>query len=153
MCIRDRVSFDLGRLAERLLWIGEAGLPRLAQAEAVSLSWWSGTRISADRLALWLGNRIGAMGEDAGGLARTAWAVRRLQAAQPPLGPRAGLAIAAHLGFAPDTAAARTAEDAAQVLAALAGLHPVTLGCAGFHLWHALSERPDPCLLYTSRCV
>ncbi len=134
------LCFDLGRLAERLSGLGPGMAERLAQAEAASLSWWLGDRIPADQLALWLGYRIGAMGEDAAGLIRTAWAARRLAA---PLSPAAHLAIAAHLGIDGDGPLAGIASDVDTVLAPLEGVHPVTLGCAAFHLWRALDERTD----------
>lgn len=37
---------------------------RLALQEAADLSWWTGDRLSAERLALWVGLRIGST-EDA----------------------------------------------------------------------------------------
>ena len=74
------LAFDVGRLAERVSMVGPGAVQRLAQAEAASLSWWTGDRISTDRLALWLSCRIGAAEEDGGGLIRTAWAARRLTA-------------------------------------------------------------------------
>lgn len=74
------LSFDLGRLAERMRIMGPGAAQRLSLEEAASLSWWTGDRIGADRLALWTSYRIGAVEEDGGGLIRTAWAARRLAA-------------------------------------------------------------------------
>jgi len=74
------LSFDLGRLAERATGAGLGAVQRLALDEAASLSWWTGDRIGAGRLALWTSYRIGAAEEDGGGLIRTAWAARRLAA-------------------------------------------------------------------------
>ncbi len=76
------MTFDLGRLSERVALAGPGAVQRLALAEASSLSWWSGHRVTADRLALWLSYRIGAAEEDGEGLIRTAWAARRLGAPQ-----------------------------------------------------------------------
>ncbi|MGL6208345.1 MAG: hypothetical protein ACRC14_00770, partial [Paracoccaceae bacterium] len=58
-----------GALDERL----RAGSPaqrdgwrhRLALLEVVDLGWWTGKRVPMDQLALWVGLRIGATGEDA----------------------------------------------------------------------------------------
>ena len=47
---------DAGRLAERLQ-AQAGGAERLALQEAASLSWWSGDRIGAERLGLWLALR------------------------------------------------------------------------------------------------
>lgn len=74
------LAFDAGRLAERLRSAGQGAGQRLALAEAASLSWWTGDRVGADRLALWTSYRIGATEDDGGGLIRTAWAARRLGA-------------------------------------------------------------------------
>lgn len=44
------------------------------------MSWWTGDRAAADRLALWLSYRIGAAETGGEALIRTAWAARRLAA-------------------------------------------------------------------------
>lgn len=115
------LAFDAGRLAERVQRGGAGALHRLALEEAASLSWWTGDRIGMDRLALWLSYRIGATEEDGGGLIRTAWAARRLMALA-----RRGLGDAI-----------------AEVLDGLVDLTTVTRGCAAFHLWRSLEERPE----------
>lgn len=93
------LSRDLGRLIERAESLGPQAGARLAQAEAAALSWGSSDRISADRIALWSGLRIGATGADGPALIRSAWAARRLAAPRPvgqgPVGPGQGGAIAA----------------------------------------------------------
>jgi hypothetical protein len=134
------LSFDLGRLAERVRGAGPGAAQRLALAEAASLSWWAGDRIAADRLALWLSYRIGAAEEDGGGLIRTAWAARRLAAP----GQGGGLAerLAASLGEKGRGDGALLAEVAA-ALAEAGPLSPVAQGCALCHLWRSLDERPD----------
>ena len=153
---------DAGRLAERLE-ARPGGAERLALQEAASLSWWSGDRIGADRLGLWLALRLGATGEDAPGVARAAWAARRLGAARPRAGDW-GTVIGGHLGLSGEDrvgdpsrvgqtgldhlAAAESRSEAAldhladtcEGLEPMAGLSPVTLGCLGFHLW----RMPDP---------
>ena len=134
--------FDSGRPAEH---IGAQGLTtgavqRLALAETSGLSWWCGDPISAEQLALWLSWRIGAAEEGGEALIRTAWAARRLMA---PPGPSdlAG-ALAASLGEE-GRADPGLLADAAAALAGLDSLHAMTRGCALFHLWRCLEERPD----------
>lgn len=136
------LTFDLGRLAERVAVAGQGALQRLALAEASSLSWWSGDRVTADRLALWLSYRIGAAEEDGGGLIRTAWAARRLTA--PVMGQGRGLAevMATSLGEEGRADPGLLADVAAE-MAALEGVHVVTRGAALCHLWRSLDERPD----------
>jgi hypothetical protein len=138
------LAFDLGRLAERVAVAGTGAVQRLALAEASSLSWWTGDRVGADRLALWLSYRIGAAEEGGEGLIRTAWAARRLAAPKPGSVQRPGLAdlIAASLGEE-GRADDGLLVDVAVEMAALDGVTAVTRGCALCHLWRALDERPD----------
>lgn len=134
------LTFDLGRLAERVAIIGPGAVQRLALAEASSFSWWSGDRVTADRLALWLSYRIGAVEEGGEGLIRTAWAARRLGSAGQGRGIAATLA--AVLGEDGRANAGLLADVAVEV-EALAGISTVTMGCALCHLWRSLDERPD----------
>ena len=136
-----KLSFDLGRLAERMRMTGPGALQRLALEEAVALSWWTGDRIGADRLALWTSYRIGAAEEDGGGLIRTAWAARRLGAAVAQ-GRVLAETLAAALGEEGRADPGLIAEAAAE-LDPLAGCTAVTQGAAVFHLWRSLDERPD----------
>ena len=133
------LAFDAGRLAERLRVAGPGAVQRLALEEAASLSWWTGDRIGADRLALWTSYRIGAAEADGAGLIRTAWAARRLMA--PGARSLRG-ALADVLGDdgRGDLLLAAEVEAALQPVA---GLSEVTRGCAAFHLWRALDERPE----------
>ncbi len=147
---------DAGRLAERLQ-AQAGGAERLALQEAASLSWWSGDRIGAERLGLWLALRLGATGDDAPGVARAAWAARRLAAPQLRAGGWSAV-IGGHLGLSGgpsragdpsragqdrrDGAAADHLADAAEGLQAMAGLSPVTYGCLGFHLWRMADPAP-----------
>lgn len=135
------LSFDLGRLAERVRMAGPGTVQRLSLEEAAALSWWTGDRVSADRLALWTSYRIGAAEEDGGGLIRTAWASRRLAAAA---GQGRGLVgtLAAAFGEE-DRADPGLIANVAAELEPLAGCSAVTQGAALFHLWRALDERPD----------
>ena len=135
----SELAFDAGRLNERGRVLGAGAVQRLALEEAAALSWWTGDRVGADRLALWLSYRIGAAEEGGEGLIRTAWAARRLMAA-----PSSGLAatVIDLLGEA-GRGDAFLAEDFATALDGVAGLTPVARGCVVFHLWRSLEERPD----------
>jgi hypothetical protein len=134
------MTFDLGRLSERVVLAGPGAMQRLALAEASSLSWWSGDRVTADRLALWLSYRIGAVEEGGEGLIRTAWAARRLMAPMQGRGLAEGLANA--LGEE-GRADPELLADVAAEMRALDGTSTVARGCALSHLWRALDERPD----------
>jgi DNA-binding MarR family transcriptional regulator len=133
------LAHDAGRLDERLAGMGEGAALRLASAEALALGWWTGDRVAADRLALWLSFRLGATGEDGRGLARISWAARRLAAGLGAGGPQAGLAAILSLP-GPD---AGWIGEAAEALAPLTLLHPATRGAAAFRFWQQLDERPD----------
>lgn len=134
------LSFDLGRLAERVRAAGPGAVQRLALEEAAALSWWTGDRIGADRLALWTSYRIGAIEDDGGGLIRTAWAARRLGAAAGPGALAGKLAHALGEEGREDT---DLITEVAVELGPLAGTSAVMHGAALFHLWRSLDERPD----------
>ncbi|WP_140846698.1 hypothetical protein [Paracoccus sp. FO-3] len=136
------LALDLGRLIERAESFGPQAGIRLALAEAAALGWWSGDRISSDRIALWSALRIGATGEDGAALIRTAWAARRL-AAPPVPGQGRAAAIAAHLGLKSDDPSGLV-EDFSSLLPEPGALGPVVRGCLAFHLWRALDERVPP---------
>ncbi|KFI29399.1 hypothetical protein CDV50_10735 [Haematobacter massiliensis] len=129
------LTYDRGRLDERARHMGDGARERLAAAEALALGWGTGDRVGADRLALWRAFRIGAPGDTAEALARTAWAARRLSA--PP-----GRGLTEHLG--PDPRLDTLPEEVEAELAGIAALHPVVKGCAAYHLWQGLDERPWP---------
>ncbi|MGL5010497.1 MAG: helix-turn-helix domain-containing protein [Paracoccaceae bacterium] len=132
------LAFDYGRLSERVRAMRESPTQRLALAEASSLSWWTGDRVSAERLALWQSYRIGAADAEGGGLIRTAWAARRLAAAGQ--GGDAAAVLQMGLGEGADR---DLIDEVAQVLGDLPGLSAVTQGCALLHLWRSLDERPE----------
>ncbi|MGL4280439.1 MAG: hypothetical protein ACRCS0_08740, partial [Albidovulum sp.] len=77
-----------GALDERLRSAPEAQAQgwrqRLALLEVADLGWWTGARIGQERLALWVGLRLGAAGADAQELIRAGWAVRRLSGGPGP---------------------------------------------------------------------
>jgi hypothetical protein len=70
------------RLDERLrAWDpahARAGLQRLALAQAAALLWAEGAAVEVERLTLWGASRTGRIAADDGGMARAAWAARRL---------------------------------------------------------------------------
>lgn len=133
------LAFDAGRLAERLRREGAVAVQRLALEEAASWSWWTGDRVAPDRLALWLSYRIGAAEEGGEGLIRTAWAARRLMA---PAAGGVGAAAAEVLG-AEGRGDGVFAAAVAAALEDVAGCTVLTRGCAAFHLWRSLEERPE----------
>ena len=137
------LAVTFGALDERLRAGPKGWGHRLALMDVSDLGWWTGDRISVDRLALWTGLRIGATGDDVRALFRAGWAVRRLsQGAGPSEGgwepgltaflDRQGQGIEDH----PEAIV-----DLADVMRSVSDLHPVTQAAIGFHAWRALSER------------
>ena len=132
-----RVAGRFGALDERLRRGPEGWRHRLALIEAAELSWFSGDRIGADRLALWVGLRLSGVQEDSRALARVSWAVRRLSGGQ---GPEHDLAqflgrhdseqnALDHESFSDHADAWRSTMSAALPL------HPISRACYGFHHW------------------
>jgi len=134
-----RVAGRLGALDERLKRGAEGWRHRLALTEAAELSWFSGDRITADRLALWIALRLSGVQEDASALSRVGWAVRRLSGGP---GPEGGLPefLGRH-DPAQDTddpygdPFAGRADAWQALMLSGAALHPITRACMGFHLW------------------
>ena len=146
---QDALSFELadlavtfGALDERLRAGPEGWGHRLALMEVSDLGWWTGDRISVDRLALWTGLRIGATSDDVQALFRAGWAVRRLTAGASPSdhGWETGLAafldrMAQGIDEVPEAIA-----DLAELMRNAEDLHPVTQSAIAFHAWRALSQ-------------
>ena len=146
---QSELSFELadlaatfGALDERLRAGPKGWTHRLALMDVSDLGWWTGDRISVDRLALWTGLRIGATGDDVQALFRAGWAVRRLTSGPSPSegGWEAGLTafldrMAQGIEEIPEAVA-----DLAEVMRNADGLHPVTQAAIGFHAWRALSQ-------------
>ena len=132
-----RVAGRLGALDERLRRGPEGWRHRLALFEAAELSWFSGDRITPDRLALWMALRLSGARDDTGALARIGWAARRLNGGP---GPEAGLAA-----FLDRRDPANIADQAEPFAERAAGwcelmdtayeLHPISRSCMGYHLW------------------
>nr|WP_261196366.1 hypothetical protein [Pseudoruegeria sp. SHC-113] len=131
------VAARLGALDDRLLRGPQGWRHRLALIEAAELSWFTGDRVSADRLALWIALRLSGAQDDPEALARVGWAVRRLTGGPGPLD---GLAEfldrrdPAAVGLQADRFEDR-AFGWAHVMGAAQALHPITRACMGFHLW------------------
>jgi hypothetical protein len=125
------LAFACGALDARLGQAPAGWTQRLALLEVAELSWCAGGRIAPDRLALWLGLRSSATGDDAPALERAAWAWRRLTA-----GPSPGMNLAAFLGRDP----AGEVADLAELLDAAAGLHRVTQAAMMFAAWRMLGH-------------
>ncbi|WP_420583976.1 helix-turn-helix domain-containing protein [Ruegeria sp.] len=135
------LAVTFGALDERLNAGPEGWTHRLALMDVSDLGWWTGDRISVDRLALWTGLRIGATGDDVQALFRAGWAVRRLTSGPGPSegGWESGLTafldrLAQGIEEIPEAVA-----DLAEVMRNAEGLHPVTQAAMAFHAWRALS--------------
>lgn len=129
-----------GALDERLRAGPEGWRQRLALLEVADLGWWTGARTSVERLALWVGLRVGATGDDAQAVARAGWAVRRLTAG---LGPgNSAQSLAAFLGRTALDAGAipEAVADLADIMETTHALHPVTQAAVMFHSWRMLGQ-------------
>ena len=132
-----RVAGRLGALDDRLLRGPEGWRQRLALIEAADLSWFTGDRVSSDRLALWISMRLSGAQADPNALAKVGWAVRRLTGGPGPMDD-----LAAFLDRRDpeniENSAERFEDRAGEwldVMTAATDLHPITRACMGFHLW------------------
>ena len=133
-----KVAERLGALDDRLLRGPEGWRHRLALIEAADLSWFSGDRVSSDRLALWISMRLSGAQDDQNALARVGWAVRRLTGGPGPMADLAAFLDRRDPENIEDSAE-RLKDRAAgwlEVMAAAGDLHPITRACMGFHLWN-----------------
>jgi hypothetical protein len=131
-----RLSWRLGTLDARLS-LGPSGWGhRLALMEAAELSWLAGDRIGADRVALWVAQRVSSVQDDARALGRAAWAFRRL--AEGP-GPEADLAafLGRHEVEEAENGEALSDRLASwsEMMAEASLLHPVTRAALGYWAW------------------
>lgn len=132
-----RVAGRLGALDQRLRRGPNGWRHRLALMEAADLSWFTGDRITPDRLALWLALRLSGVQEDVDALAGVGWAVRRLTGGP---GPEAGLAefLDRHDPKALDHSAEHftgRADGWQALMRSGQDLHPITRAGMGYHLW------------------
>ena len=131
-----QVTWRLGMLDARLA-LGPAGWRhRLALMEAAELSWVAGDRLGADKLALWVAQRISSIQHDAQALGRAAWAFRRLS--EGP-GPEADLAafLGRHESDPQEDGEALTdrLEAWRELVAAASVLHPVVRAALSYANW------------------
>ncbi len=138
------LAVTFGALDERLRAGPDGWTHRLALMDVSDLGWWTGDRISVERLALWTSLRIGATGDDVQALFRAGWAVRRLSSGAAPShdGWEAGLTafldrIAQGIEEVPEAIA-----DLSDVMRSVEALHPVTQAAIAFHAWRAVSQGP-----------
>lgn len=119
------LALSYGTLEQRLRAGPVGWRHRLALREAADLSWAVGDRIPVAQLALWEGLRLSGVQEDAPGLARASWALRRL-------GSGAGM------GW-PEFFGRQGGQEDVATLGRLAGdldaLHPVTRAVALGQVW------------------
>ncbi|SDD44890.1 helix-turn-helix domain-containing protein [Ruegeria marina] len=139
------LAVQFGALDERLRAGHGEWVHRLALLEVADLGWWAGDRISAERLALWTGLRLGATGDDTQALARAGWAVRRLCGGPAPAdaGWQEGLADFLGRSNTDGDELPETVADLAEVMQAADGLHPATGAAMMFHAWMALGQGPS----------
>lgn len=136
------LTLIFGALDERLRAGPEGWHHRLALMDVSDLGWWTGDRISVDRLALWTGLRIGATSDDVQALFRAGWAVRRLTSGMSPSdgGWEPGLTAFLDRAAQGANAVPETVADLAEVMGHAKTLHPVTQAAIAFHAWRALSQ-------------
>lgn len=118
--------------------MGDGARMRLAVQEATSLGWWTGDRVGADQLTLWLTLHLSSVGDDAQSLSRLTWAVRRLTAPPPrttQLSPGSVDWMRAELGISATITDFMRGAEAAEALQGMEGLHRITLACLLFHVW------------------
>jgi len=122
-----QAAFRFGLLSARLAALPDGYTTRLSLMEAAELSWFAGDRIAPARLSLWLSLHASAATDDAGALARAAWAQRHLAGGPPPDAGGWAIGLPAFLGR---SSAATT--DLAGLLDRAAGLHPLVLAHFAF---------------------
>lgn len=135
------VAVLFGALDERLRAGPEGWRHRLALREVSDLSWWSGDRLGAARIALWVSRRIGSTDDTERALARAGWAVRRLSGGPPPSTDLAAFLNRQSRGPSygdPAVTVEEPLSDLADILQTGRALHPVTQAARLFHAWRSL---------------
>jgi hypothetical protein len=129
------LAWRLGTLEARLA-LGPAGWrQRLALMEAAELSWLAGDRLGADRIALWVAQRVSSVQLDPQALARAAWAFRRLTEGPGPEADLAGF-LGRHTGAAGEgEALADRLATWTELMEQTGELHPVTRAAMGYWAW------------------
>jgi len=131
----SRLCQVFGELDLRLREAGQGQRQRIALREATDLSWWTGDRLGAEKLGLWVALRVGSTEDTEQALARSGWAVRRLTS-----GPFPGDGLAAFLerGEENDPLDLSTTTDLSEVMASVETLHPVVQSLVAFSAWRIL---------------
>ena len=142
---QDSLSGELARLCQvfgeldvRLRDAGQGPRQRLALREATDLSWWTGDRLTAERLGLWVTLRVGSTEDTEQALARSGWAVRRLTSGPAPAEGLAGFLERLDLEDAEAGLDLTATADLAEVLSSVEGLHPITQAAVMFQAWRIL---------------
>lgn len=140
------LSGELGALATALHH-GPAGWRRrLAFREVVDLSWWSGTRLTHKKIALWVMHRTGSTDDTSRALAHASWAMNHLSSGSSPndslsdfleRSPRSSedLWDSFEFGFA------EAQDEVLRVMHQGQGLHPVVSAARVFHAWRSLGPQ------------
>lgn len=113
---------------------------RLALREASDLSWWSGDRLSLDRLSLWHLLRIGSTENTEQAYARAGWAIRRLSTSGALEEDLTGFLGRASEGeeISEFGAEVGAVQAMAELMTTLTDLHPVTQSAILFNAWKIL---------------
>lgn len=139
---QDTLSAELARLTQifgeldlRLRGAGAGQRQRIALREATDLSWWTGDRLTAEKLGLWVALRVGSTEDTEQALARAGWAVRRLTSGPFPADGLANFLERLEDGSTLDLTAT---DDLYDVLASVETLHPVVQSAVLFFAWRML---------------
>lgn len=150
-----RAAAAFGALDEALRHAPAGLRQRLILLEVSQMSWQGGARLSPERLALYLSDRLSGTGDEAQALMQAAWAVRRLT--HPvPAPPQAGAKASADdlanflerhiapgaeksLGDHPTGQEFRVlAEEWTTLISEAPALHPITRAALAWHSWRLL---------------
>ena len=137
-----KVAQRVGALDERLGRGPSGWADRLAMLEASALSWFTGHRVTLDKLSLWLELRTGSVEFENLSLSKTGWAYRRLSG-----GPGPELGLAEFLARRDVSGAAVTLDERLDGWRQMMGhgrdLHPFTQACLGHWLWPMVGIGPE----------
>lgn len=147
-----QLAMLFGALDARLRAAPVGWQQRLAQREAVDISWGAGDRIAADRLGLWLSLRAAGGQQDDQALARAGWAVRRLSGGGS-LDPAHLAGFFGRQGVAgmPEATPESVTDMADLISGETASLHPVTAAALAYCGWRLLG--PDGAVGETEAAV
>jgi len=142
---QDAASADLARAAQVFgeldarLRLAPAGMRQaLALREAADLSWWTGDRLTLDRLSLWTALRIGSADDTEQALFRAGWAVRRLTGGPGPAEGWTAFLDRPEEGGAEMGAEVGAVATLSELMAEGADLHPLVQAALLFHAWRML---------------